>query len=545
MANTQSKVDTLEEQNSKLIAEIAKLRKKNAKLKQIIKENEKRDVRVEELEQKNIELETRLAILEQGKEEKSISTEDVLYSPVKSNDTLKQIVLQYGESKTCGYTTDTPVSDITDDTLNSNDTSEQAVLQNKDAPTSDIFNNVSNSDEYQSQVSNSSLTIPPICKLLQSNEVFTSQVQNLYSDSSPKSHDELHVKQISESQSIPNTFNLSEESSEQNTDLQKTKIPEINIQPLIEELRIEPLTEDTVKVVNVEEITSWYQYRKHFEKRLDDILSENQRNDKRAYNLVNKIRLSLYRAYTEETGLNHWIKSETPESPQIEKTDNHLSQDCIIKISKFPEEKGIIHDALHKRFPFLSYTKSNTWYRDVFKYTNSEAKCPICDEVHTRLGIWDDWSCLGTNDHYFLNCPFRIDQKKVIIAIQSPETQVRVPNKISNSPIHPNKTRLYQYAIEHKMDPEKFSVITEAEKNRWAMGCFRADLKRDIRLYRGGIKRNEDTRKYHKFLTDRDRLVGEELLRRGILKSGLSTTRLDELMKEWEKIHTQFIQIFG
>ncbi|CAG8615764.1 3514_t:CDS:2, partial [Ambispora gerdemannii] len=72
------------------------------------------------------------------------------------------------------------------------------------------------------------------------------------------------------------------------------------------------------------------------------------------------------------------------------------------------------------------------------------------------------------------------------------------------------------------------------------MGCFRDDLERDIRLYREGIKRNEDTRKYHKFLTDRERLVGEELLRRSILKSGLSIAWLDNLMEEWEKIHTQF-----
>ncbi|CAG8656389.1 7835_t:CDS:1, partial [Diversispora eburnea] len=196
--------------------------------------------------------------------------------------------------------------------------------------------------------------------------------------------------------------------------------------------------------------------------------------------------------------------------------------DCVIKISKFPEEKDMIIEAVHKRFPFLSYTNSNAWYRDVFKYTNSEAKCPICKEVHTRLGIWGDWSCLGKDNHYFLNCPFRIDQKKVIIAVQSLlETQIVVPNKISNSPIHPNKTCLYQYAIKHKIDPEKFSVITEAEKKRWSMGCFRGDLERDIRFYRGGIKKNEDTRKYHKFLTDRNRLIGEELLCRGIIKSGL------------------------
>jgi len=46
------------------------------------------------------------------------------------------------------------------------------------------------------------------------------------------------------------------------------------------------LAENHTKRAKVEEITSWYQYRKHFEKRLDDILPENQRNDKRAYDLA-------------------------------------------------------------------------------------------------------------------------------------------------------------------------------------------------------------------------------------------------------------------
>ncbi|CAG8726590.1 311_t:CDS:2, partial [Racocetra fulgida] len=35
--------------------------------------------------------------------------------------------------------------------------------------------------------------------------------------------------------------------------------------------------------------------------------------------LSDKIRLNLYRAYTEETGLDSWINSKTPEPPQIEK----------------------------------------------------------------------------------------------------------------------------------------------------------------------------------------------------------------------------------
>ncbi|CAG8608734.1 3227_t:CDS:2, partial [Paraglomus brasilianum] len=89
-----------------------------------------------------------------------------------------------------------------------------------------------------------------------------------------------------------------------------------------------------------------------------------------------------------------------------------------------------------------------------------------------------------------------------IMQDSSLETQVMAPNKICTSSISktdPNKNRLYQYAIEHGMNPKKFSIITEAEKNRWNMGCFRGDLERDIHFYRGGIERKEDPRKYRKF----------------------------------------------
>nr|CAG8448974.1 8946_t:CDS:2 [Entrophospora candida] len=164
--------------------------------------------------------------------------------------------------------------------------------------------------------------------------------------------------------------------------------------------------------------------------------------------------------------------SETPEPPQ--KTDNYFSQDCVIKISKFPEEKSTIHEAVHK-----------------------QAKCLICKEVHTCRGIWGNWSCLSKNDHYFLNCPFHIDQNKVIIAIQSLlEIQVSVPNKTH---LYQPEAGLRQYAIEHGMDPKNFSVITEAEKGRKILENI----------------------------------------------SGLSTAWLDDLMKELEEIHTQFVQIFS
>ncbi|CAI2195203.1 20215_t:CDS:1, partial [Funneliformis geosporum] len=74
---------------------------------------------------------------------------------------------------------------------------------------------------------------------------------------------------------------------------------------------------------------------------------------------------------------------------------------------------------------------------------------------------------------------------------------------------------LYQYAIEYgEENPEKFSIITETEKNKWVGKCFRNVLERDMSFYRDAIERKEDPRKYHKFLTDRDRLIGEKLLRR-------------------------------
>ncbi|CAG8594813.1 10679_t:CDS:2 [Diversispora eburnea] len=193
----------------------------------------------------------------------------------------------------------------------------------------------------------------------------------------------------------------------------------------------------------------------------------------------------LYKRYKKETGLDPWLNSETSGSSQIKKdAGNYMSHDGIIKISKFPEEK--------------------------------KAKYPICKEVHTRYCIWDDWSCLDKNDHYYLNCSFHIDQKKVITAVQS------LSNKTQSLIPRTNPNKIYQYAIKYKIDPEKFSVITEAEKKRWTMDCFCSDLEKDICYYQGEIKRKEDPKKYHKFLTDRDRLVGKELLCCGILKSGLN-----------------------
>ena len=48
----------------------------------------------------------------------------------------------------------------------------------------------------------------------------------------------------------------------------------------------------------------------------------------------------------------------------------------------------------------------------------------------------------------------------------------------------------------------------------------------------GAVKRKEDSRKYHTFLIDCERMISEELLHYDILKDCLSTVWLDKLMKE-------------
>ncbi|CAG8753939.1 15723_t:CDS:2, partial [Funneliformis caledonium] len=108
-------------------------------------------------------------------------------------------------------------------------------------------------------------------------------------------------------------------------------------------------------------------------------------------------------------------------------------------------------------------------------------------------------------------------------ALTSVTPQASVPSASSRTPIprtYPNKMEcLYQCAVEHGLDPEKFSIITEADKKRWAGEFFCGILEVDI-------SRKND---------------GEELLHCDILKHRSSTAWLDDLMKEWEKTHTQFI----
>src|SRR4051812_8069222 len=102
MGNTKSELDLLKQENARLLAENIELRNENAKLRQDIEGHEARNTKLE-------------------RREKSIT--NVSQSLVKSNDTPEQIVLR------CRCD-DTPISDISDNTSNSN--------ESNNVPASDI-----------------------------------------------------------------------------------------------------------------------------------------------------------------------------------------------------------------------------------------------------------------------------------------------------------------------------------------------------------------------------------------------------------------------
>ncbi|CAG8611369.1 10569_t:CDS:2 [Diversispora eburnea] len=183
MGNPQSTIDSLKELNSDLDRQITELRKKFAKVKieniKLKQDKEKIELRFVELEQKDKEksiLITKLQhnvslIKEQSMRDKNtechqividtqnaLSTKDVSQSSINSNhfvsassnDTPEQTVLQCENI---------PISNITDNTLNSNDTHEQIISHNEESNISTHFvTTFGNYDLYQESVT----PTPPI-----------------------------------------------------------------------------------------------------------------------------------------------------------------------------------------------------------------------------------------------------------------------------------------------------------------------------------------------------------------------------------------------
>nr|CAG8575314.1 13639_t:CDS:10 [Entrophospora candida] len=225
-----------------------------------------------------------------------------------------------------------------------------------------------------------------------------------------------------------------------------------------------------------------------------------------------------------------------PTTSSIQSSHTSNSEDKINEdVKSLPETKvntsaNSTHDRTYFRNKILEqypdlYYEFNSENVDYYGIT-AKTLCPLCELNHEEgvEGRYEtgNMNNTQTNSDKILTSEY-LDWYAKLTDKCIKQNREAEPYYSRNSPIsrtNPNKMEcLYKYAIEHGEDPDKFSIITEAEKNRWAMRCFRDNLERDIRYYHSAIERKEDPRKYHKFLTDRDRLIGEELLHHNILKS--------------------------
>ncbi|PKK56986.1 hypothetical protein RhiirC2_798896 [Rhizophagus irregularis] len=252
---------------------------------------------------------------------------------------------------------------------------------------------------------------------------------------------------------LPGTSDIPSDntSSEQNS---KIKAPEMDIQPLIQELLIEPSKEDCVKIVNVgespavdqspaielahlfqkmkfaeirtkrakqDEIMSWYCYRKYFEKRHSEILPGILKNglitNKKAYELASG------QIYDEMLQYLSGVSPEVPAFSQPNKT-----------VTPYDARAPYINVAL-KEYPYLSLFNSDR-HNDGYEFKNS-GLCPGCEKEHDKGKVVG--RCIKGS--YYIKCRSSPHEKEIKInalpeMISSDMSQANVPSASQSKPIY-------------------------------------------------------------------------------------------------------------
>ncbi|GES77023.1 hypothetical protein GLOIN_2v1649975 [Rhizophagus clarus] len=282
--------------------------------------------------------------------------------------------------------------------------------------------------------------------------------------------------------------------------------------------------------VNREETLRWCFYAREFKRMYKDFMVSNKVGEKKAKGqvydfiikqLLNTKRKTLCRQTQKALRIDDLFEKIGMDKLQYIKT---YSTDTISKFTDLQIQTIIDHFTEKPNMEFTDETEDEEQDDEVpegFDQNNVLEILPP-KESTTPIPLSHDSNSSGGSSK--------------IGPVNSPKSQANVTSTTSQTWIpktNPNKMEcLYQYAVEHSLNPEKFSIVTEAEKYRWNVKCFHSDLERDILIYHRSIEKNEDRKKYHTLLTDRERIIGEELLRRGILESRKSTAWLDNLMKE-------------
>ncbi|CAG8575597.1 7746_t:CDS:2, partial [Diversispora eburnea] len=360
-----------DKEKSDLIAKLQQSDKEKTNLITKPEQNDKDTVaRVAKLEQKQLQDDEKSKLYDDTKENNQSLVDDTSTETESSNNTHGQINLQRD---------DTPISDVPDITSNS-----------------DELNNAPNSDNFSEEpISQTQSTIPSEIKIPYNQKVEQGLIHELFEfirgtdfmslqNLKKTPLNSIFIKQISD---IPVDIDLTPGSAPPLAHLfgkaEKTGRKEKLRWYYYKTITISTPSIQTLHTSNsINEISGEVKSLSESEDNIptESLESFNDNDDE------NKINVTF--SYDDENKIN-----------------------VTFSYDDDAEKKSTIHEVVYKHFFFLSYTKSNAWYQDVFKYINSKAKCPICNKVHSKAG-------------------------------------------------------LCQYAIEHGMNLERFAVITEAEKKR-------------------------------------------------------------------------------
>ncbi|CAG8495432.1 24579_t:CDS:2 [Cetraspora pellucida] len=414
MEDAQSTIDSLRELNTKFILQIDELRKENG------------DIKVEniKLKQDKAKIEVRFVKLEQN--DKDTVTEN---AELKARVAQRVILNNYQSLVNITFT----------EMINSSHSNES-----NNALVSDISVNalvqicrlMSNSDDTLEQIENSKLSTASLPQDIINNNLaktldFVEMKCKEYVNKEIIERirkKKLQKQNLSSNNNSPEPSNLSyKDQNLKSSDLleqlpikQKNKTLKIYIKPLIQELNIKTLKKDTIKIVNVDasekqssifsycvtafdknstdnqlstiklyiyskefdEIASWYSYKKFFEKRHSEILSEI---------LKNKLQLTKQKAYKLASSqiydemlcyLSTKVSiSNTPDSSILRKLDINITSST--KVSALPEKVSL----KIQQFPYLTLKYSNE-YGDYF---NCPKTCLICNKEHKRDDVKGEW----------------------------------------------------------------------------------------------------------------------------------------------------------
>ncbi|RIA82627.1 hypothetical protein C1645_835052 [Glomus cerebriforme] len=218
---------------------------------------------------------------------------------------------------------------------------------------------------------------------------------------------------------------------------------------------------------------------------------------------------------------------EFSDIPQDDLPENETTDIPIFNVPEIIPPKIILHHS-EKNTPSLSTSKNKKADKQ------DDSFQALFDYVATEVPVA---SISGTSETSKTSeLSNRPETSKPPKPIEPISNMMKAPKPSSNEILSARaqrEERLRKWAIDHGEDPDIFITITK--KDRLDSITFRDRMETDSRMC-GWAEELEEDPKEHMDMTVRERLIGEEIIRRGLEDDGITSSWLDTDEK-WKKMY--------